>query len=79
MSALPRLCFGNSFIIPVASQRETWIYLFYFEKVIELKCIKSPGVLEWAFVEYKVLATHDLLSWPWLLSPSLHLETGSAF
>lgn len=30
-------------------------------------------------VECKVLATHDLLPWPWLLSPSLHLEAGSQF
>lgn len=30
-------------------------------------------------VECKVLATHDLLYWPWLLSPSLHLETSSQF
>lgn len=60
MSALPHLCFGNSFIIPVASQRDTWINLFYFEKAIELIYIKFPGVLDWAFVEYKVLATHDL-------------------
>lgn len=30
-------------------------------------------------VECKVLAARDLLYWPWLLSPSLHLETGSQF
>lgn len=30
-------------------------------------------------VECKVLATHDLLSWPWLLSSSLHFETDSQF
>lgn len=83
----------------------------YFEKIIELKYIKFPGVLDWAFiwfcfmclfsppkillaftvnqswfldrtifpVECKVLATHELLYWPWLLSPSLHLETSSQF
>lgn len=30
-------------------------------------------------VECKVLATSDTFSWPWLLSPCLHLETGSQF
>lgn len=30
-------------------------------------------------VECKVLAASDMLSWPWLLSPCLHLETGSQF
>jgi len=30
-------------------------------------------------VECKVLATSDMLPWPCLLSPCLHLETGSQF
>lgn len=29
--------------------------------------------------ECKVLATSDMLPWPWLLGPCLHLETGSQF